>query len=118
MRSPLQDSSFIVSKGEGAEKAARTGEFLVALFLIQAVSLAGCGGRRGAVQHFIAPKELEVQGRVSEAIAEYDGAIRLNPTYAKAFRNRALTYTPLWGWTGRRNEMSTEPLSRRKPLTA
>ena len=39
--------------------------------------------------------ELQNQRRFTEAIAEYDAAIRLNPQYAPAYNNRGIVYDDL-----------------------
>ena len=49
--------------------------------------LLGCS-ESGAIDHNNAGYELQEQGRLGEAIAEYEEAIRLNPRDADAYYNR------------------------------
>ena len=67
---------------------------IVAAFLLLAltVALAGCGGLSDAEKHYNDGLELYEEGRLEEAIAKYDEAIRLDPQYAKAYFNRGLAY--------------------------
>lgn len=48
-----------------------------------------------AKKHLNAGVELESQGKLREAIAEYDEAIRLDPSFALAYSNRGLIYARL-----------------------
>src|SRR3990172_12594720 len=41
-----------------------------------------------AMQHYNVGVELEAQGRLQEALAEYDEAIHHNPKFAPAYNNR------------------------------
>lgn len=45
-----------------------------------------------AEERYNAGVELQQQGRLQEAVAEYDEAIRLDLQYAEAYCNRALAY--------------------------
>ena len=58
-----------------------------------AVVLSGCLSEAG--QHHNAGVELQEQGRLEEAIAEYDEAIHLDPKYALAYSNRGSAYGDL-----------------------
>ena len=53
------------------------------------------GSVRRQEKHLDAGVELHRQGRFTEAIAEYDEAIRLNPQYARAYNNRGNSYARL-----------------------
>ena len=48
-----------------------------------------------ADKHYSAGLELQNQRRYTEAIAEYDAAIRLNPQYQPAYNNRGIIYDDL-----------------------
>jgi len=48
-----------------------------------------------AEKHLFAGYELAEQGRFGDAIAEYDDAIRLEPTYASAYNLRGLAHRNL-----------------------
>ena len=61
------------------------------LFLVA----VGCGGSGDAGKHFDAAAELEEKGRLEEAIAEYDEAVRISPQYVVAYSNRATIYHEL-----------------------
>ena len=64
---------------------------LVMLSLFPALGLLGCGLSE-AEKHYNAGAELQEQGRLEEAIAEYDQAIRLDPQYVLAYFNRGVAY--------------------------
>jgi len=65
------------------------------LFLAAALLPSGCGGLSDAEKHLNAGVNLQVEGRLEEAIAEYDEAIRLDPLLAQAYTNRGLAYDDL-----------------------
>ena len=56
------------------------------------VGAMGCGGLSEAEKHYNAGVELQEQGRLEEAIGEYDEAIRLDPQLALAYLNRGAVY--------------------------
>lgn len=60
-----------------------------------ALVLSGCGGLSEAEEHYNAGVELQEQGRLEEAIAEYDEAIRLDPQDAVVYYNRGFAYDDL-----------------------
>ena len=64
---------------------------LAALTLV----LSGCRGVSEAEKQYNAGLHLQEQGRLEEAIQDYDEAIRLDPQDADAYINRALAYTLL-----------------------
>ena len=71
---------------------------LVSLLLVTiALVLSACGGLSEAEEHHNAGADLQEQGRLEEAIAEYDEAIRLDPQYSAAYNNRGAAYLDL-GW--------------------
>ena len=59
------------------------------------LALAGSDQAGDAARHSEAGAELQAQGRTEEAIAEYDEAIRLDPTFAEAYTNRGAAYDSL-----------------------
>ena len=69
----------------------RLAELAVVLFFV----LSACGGLSEAEQRHSAGVEHQLEGRLDEAVAEYDEAIRLDPRYAKAYGNRGVVYTAL-----------------------
>ena len=56
---------------------------------------AADGGLSEAEKHYNAGVDLQEQGRLEEAIAEYDEAIRLNPQDTDASVNRGVAYRDL-----------------------
>jgi len=66
--------------------------FLVLLFLTLALILTAYGCTSEAQKHYNAGVALKDEGRLEEAIVEYDEAIRLNPKDAKALTNRGVVY--------------------------
>lgn len=69
---------------------------IVAIALVLPLVLPACAGLSEANKHYNAGLEFQEQGRLQEAIAEYDEAIRLNPEYTLAYANRARVYTMLY----------------------
>ncbi len=65
---------------------------LLLLSLALPLILLACTGLSEADIHYNAGVELQEQGRLQEAIAEYDEAIRLDPEYADAYINRGVAY--------------------------
>ena len=63
---------------------------LLVLLLLVAGILAGCGGStKGTAEwHLDQGNNFAKQGRLQEAIADYDEAIRLDPQLALAYCNR------------------------------
>ena len=61
----------------------------LALMLVLAV--LACSGLNESEEHYNAGVDLQQQGRLEDAIAEYDQAIRLNPR-AAFYRNLGLAY--------------------------
>ena len=57
--------------------------------------LSGCGNAGEAEKHYQAGLRLQEQGRLDEAIAEYDQAITLNPESAEAYYYRGNAYIDL-----------------------
>ena len=55
---------------------------------------------KGADGRYNAGLDHQEQGRLEEAIAEYDEAIKLNPEFAAALKNRGVAYGEL-GQVGR-----------------
>ncbi len=68
---------------------------LAMVLLLVLAPLLGCGSLSKAEKHFNTGGELYDQGRLEEAIAEYDEAIRLDPQLTLAYNNRAATYVNL-----------------------
>ncbi len=58
------------------------------------------GADKGVDGRYNAGLDHQEQGRLEEAIAEYDEAIKLNPEFAAAFKNRGVVYGEL-GQVGR-----------------
>ena len=67
---------------------------LVPLLLVPAL-ISGISTSESAEQHFTAAVELQKQGQLEEAIAEYGEAIRLNPQAAEAYFNRGNSFKGL-----------------------
>ena len=65
------------------------------LLLALTLVLGGCGGLSEAEKHYIDGVGLYEEGRLEEAIAEYDQAIELDPQYALAYTNRGNAYAGL-----------------------
>ena len=59
------------------------------------ISLAGCGSSNEAEEHYIKGVRLHDQGLLTEAIAEYDEAIRLDSGDPRAYNARGLAYISL-----------------------
>jgi tetratricopeptide (TPR) repeat protein len=57
--------------------------------------LMACKGQNTADDYFFAGVELQKKGLMEEGLAKYDEAIRLDPSHARAFGNRASTYNHL-----------------------
>ena len=57
--------------------------------------LMACNGQNTADDYFFAGVELQKKGLMEESLAKYDEAIRLDPSHARAFGNRASTYNYL-----------------------
>lgn len=68
---------------------------LLLVFLALPLVLSACVSLSEADKHFNAGLEYQEQGRLQEAIAEYDEAIRLNPLDAVAYNNRGNAYNDL-----------------------
>ena len=70
---------------------------ILALVLISSFTLVApaCGGLSEAEKHFNAGVELQEEGRLQAAIAEYDEAIRLDPELALAYINLGAAYDGL-----------------------
>ena len=64
----------------------------MALLAIVAVALVGCGGSGEAEEHFDAGVRLQQDGKLQEAITEYDEAVRLDPEFSLAFINRGKAF--------------------------
>ncbi len=64
---------------------------LAALILV----LSGCGGPSESEKRYNAGLDFQEQGRLVEAIAEYDEAIRLDPQHVDAFNDRGVAYNDL-----------------------
>ena len=62
------------------------------LILALVLGAVACGGLSEAEKHYNAGVELQEQGRLEEAIGEYDEAIRLDPQLALAYLNRGAVY--------------------------
>jgi len=65
------------------------------LILALVMGAVACGGLSESEKHYNAGVELQEQGRLEEAIGEYDEAIRLDPQYALAYTNRGAAYAYL-----------------------
>ena len=76
----------------------RTKAPLVMLILMVTLGLSGCGisftidGMSEAEEHLHAGVELYDEGRLTDALTEYDKAIRLDPQLADAYANRGRAY--------------------------
>ena len=81
---------------EEVERNATTSTFLVALPLLLILATLACGALSEAEKRYNAGVELQGQGRLEEAIAEYDEATRLDPQLAAAYVNRGSAYGD-WG---------------------
>ena len=68
---------------------------LMAILPMLILVLVGCGGLSEAEKRVNAGVELGQEGRLEEAITEFDEAIRLNPQDADAYYNRGNTYDDL-----------------------
>ena len=73
---------------------------IVRLLLTASLSVtvlaAACGGGLSAAeQHFNAGFELQEEGRLTEAILDYDEAIGLEPQFTQAYNNRGIAYDDL-----------------------
>jgi tetratricopeptide (TPR) repeat protein len=69
------------------------GPSLVLLMLVAlAAGLPGCGGGSEAKRHYEAGVQLRFEGRWTEAIAEFDHSIRLNPELVQAYLYRGFAY--------------------------
>ena len=70
--------------------------FLVILPLLTvAWALSGCGGSNKAQERYSAGIELQNQGLLEEAIAEYDEAISIDPDFVEAYSSRGVAYALL-----------------------
>ena len=69
--------------------------FAIALLAVVTVALVGCGNSGGAEEHLDAGLNLQQEGKLQEAIAEYDEAVRLDPEFALAFLNRGKAFSDL-----------------------
>ena len=67
---------------------------IVLLTLLPLVAF-GCGASDDEGKHFAAAVELEAEGQLEEAIAEYDEDIRINPRRVFAYSNRGTIYNKL-----------------------
>ena len=68
---------------------------LVILFLLTHLVIGCSGGLSEAEKHNNAGTELEDQGRSTDAIHEFDEAIRVTPQLARAYNNRGGVYNGL-----------------------
>ena len=69
---------------------------LIATATIAALLIVACGRVSETEQHFKKRVKFQGHGRLREAIAQYDGAIRLNPqTTYDAYFNRGNAYVTL-----------------------
>jgi len=68
---------------------------LPVLLLPLTLFFAGCGGPTDAQGYNSSGVKLFEQGRAEDALAEYNKAIRLDPTFAVAYFNRGQTYFAL-----------------------
>ena len=66
-----------------------------AVLTLLVVAIAACGGLSDADKQYNRGVDLLRESRFEEAIAAYDGAIRLDGTLAVAYHNRALAYENL-----------------------
>ena len=57
--------------------------------------VVACGGASEAEERLVAGVELQREGRLEEAIAQYDEAIRLDPLFANAYTIRGIAYRAL-----------------------
>ena len=65
------------------------------LAAVSLLALAACVGLSEAEERYNAGVDLQEEGRLLEAIAEYDEAIRLDPELAGAYVNRGAAYDDL-----------------------
>ena len=71
---------------------------MVVTLMSLAIALAslGCGGlSKEAEEHLNSGVDLQQEGRLEAAIAEYDEVIRLAPELALAYNNRAMAFVSL-----------------------
>ena len=64
----------------------------VLIFVALAAGLSGCGGGSEARRHYEAGVQLRFEGRWTEAIAEFDHSIRLDPELVQAYLYRGFAY--------------------------
>ena len=66
-------------------------------WLVSASTLvwSGCSSSDGAEQHYETGLELQEDGHLHEAIAEFDAAITLDPGHFSAYNQRGRVYTNL-----------------------
>ena len=60
--------------------------------IVALATLTACGGLTTAEERYNEAVELQLEGRVEEAVPTYDEAIRLDPHLAVAYYNRANAY--------------------------
>ena len=64
----------------------------MALLAAVTVALVGCGESGEAEEHFDTGVGLQQEGKLQQAIAEYDETVRLDPEFALAFVNRGKAF--------------------------
>ena len=65
---------------------------ILALLAVITAALVGCGESGEAEEHFDTGVGLQQEGKLQEAIAEFDEAVRLDPEFALAFINRGKAF--------------------------
>ncbi len=73
----------------------RTTILAMLLLLAPIILLSGCGSLSEAEKYYEAGLNLQKQGEMPEAIAEYDKAIELNPGAPNGYVIRGLAYSSL-----------------------
>ena len=63
--------------------------------ILTTLLLAACGGGSGAERYFDTGVDFHEQGRLEEAIAQYDEAIIRDPQHVGAYVNRSAAYLDL-----------------------
>lgn len=76
-------------------RSIRLSFLLVLPLLTVAWALSGCGGSNKAEERYNAGVELQDQGLLEEAIAEYDEAISIDADFVEAYRSRGAAYALL-----------------------
>ena len=81
--------------GNVPRKAMRVRLLVSALAHTLILAALACSGLSESGEHYNAGVALQQQGRLEDAVAEYDQAIRLSPQFADAYLNRGLAYIQL-----------------------